>query len=351
MPATLSAELYSRIVDCVVPRRGDLARLCMVCKAFQREAEARLYGQVGLPDPRRTFIFNHAIIANERYGLYTKIFWFHPPFPNGRDPLPILPNPFWEAMQAALAKMPNLKSLTALDHAKDNGWVFDPPQPFAFQLREARLRLKWDEHLIHFLRTQPSLASLQLIDFPEPHTEETCQLPNLVTFEGSLAAGAQFFEASPLKNMHLSVHKDSLPLLATLPSTVRGLTLLEVPEEMAMSTLDLVTSRCPNLVHLGQFHFPVLKHHKFIKLLMRLPDIRSVEIDITHWMPTPILSAQRALASELKTFNPTLRLVFFWINHNKIRWLWNETKETWVSKVESNVHRAHGQHWCAGALI
>lgn len=259
MPATLSAELYSRIVDCVVPRRGDLVRLCMVCKAFQREAEVRLYGQVGLPDPRRTFLFAQAVIDNERYGPYTKVFWFHPPFPNGRDPFQILPEAFWAAFQSALAKMPNLKSLTALDHAKANSWVFDPARPFPFQLKEARLRVKWDDTFVHFLRTQTALSSLQLIDFPEPHTEETCQLPELVTFEGSLTAAAQFFATSPLRNMHLSVHKDSLPLLATLPSTIRGLTLLEVPEEMSMSALDLVSSRCPSLLHLGQFHLPVLK--------------------------------------------------------------------------------------------
>lgn len=347
MPVTLSAELYGRIAECVIPRRGDLVRLCLVCKAFQREAEIRIYGQVGLPDAHRAFIFLRTILENERYGPYVKIFWFQPPFPTGRDPLQLLPlpNPFWENFQTALTRMSNLKSFTALDHARENSWVFSPEQSFPFQLKEARLRVRWNEHIVRFLRTQQALTNLLLIDFADPETEETCQLPNLLTFEGSLAIAAQFFTSSPLRNMHLSVRKDSLPLLATLPSTLRGLTLLDVPEELAMSTLDLVTSRCPSLVHLGQLHMPVLKRHKFLELIMRLPEIRSIELDITHWMPSPMTSAQRALASELKTFNPALRLVFFWINHSRTRWLWNDVKEAWVSKVEHSVHRAQGQHW------
>ena len=66
---------------------------------------------------------------------------------------------------------------------------------------------------------------------------------------------------------------------------------------------------------------------------MRLPVLTSLEVDISHFNPPPDLTAQRALACQLRTYLPPLLFVWFRTGRNAagaksehgltVQWIWN----------------------------
>lgn len=54
---------------------------------------------------------------------------------------------------------------------------------------------------------------------------------------------------------------------------------------------------------------------------MKLNQLQVLEVEASHWDPQPShAAAQRVLASELRIFCPSLRLVVFWIGHRHTPW-------------------------------
>lgn len=258
----LSPEICSRIVRLTSSstRRGDLVTLCLTCKAFQREAEVGLYDSLAFSDPQRAHLACQTIIRNSRLGLLVHSFWFSQ---DSRRPPP-LGRAFWVAIQSALSRMHNLEYLVLFDSTFSNSWIFDPAH-IKFQLLEARLRFTWDAPLIKFLETQRGLRSLHTYDQVDearilPLRPGT--LPTLEVFDGTLMVGLQAL-TSPLTHMQMMVDKDVLPhLLTILPrlsnfhKTLRGLSLLDIPEELVSKALNVVSSACLNLQHIGLLPLP-----------------------------------------------------------------------------------------------
>jgi hypothetical protein len=268
----LSPELCGRIVELASNRRQDLLALCLTCKAFQREAEVRIYTQLVFTEPDKVLKACNTVINNERLAICVHTFWFNQ---DSRRSPPNLGQPFWSALQAALIVMPNLESLLLCDNSYANSWILDNPR-IQFRLREAKLRLTWDAHLIRFLETQASLRSLHLYDPVEEVLTGVLSpnaVPDLQTFDGSLMIGIQFLPSS-ISHLQLIVDCDAdqcLDLLARfgiVRKTLRSLSLLDIPEEAALTALKIISEVLPDLRYLGLVPYPVTNVSNFFRCLI-----------------------------------------------------------------------------------
>lgn len=256
----LSPELYGKIVDCAALRTKDLLALCLTCKAFQRAAEIRLYNHVALSEPQQTIDGCCTLIQNGRLAQHVRGFWFNPDARTCSS----LEHDFWGMIRRALIACQNMEALLISDPTFTNTWVLDCPE-FTFRLREAKLRFVYDENIIHFLESQPAIRMLHIYDFADDdilHTIRPNSLPLLETFDGTLSVGGQFI---PSKLCHLQMVIDCdmefslqlLPQLSLLRKNLRSLSLLDVPSEMSLPALDIVSQVLPNIRHLGLFPYPV----------------------------------------------------------------------------------------------
>ena len=62
---------------------------------------------------------------------------------------------------------------------------------------------------------------------------------------------------------------------------------------------------------------------------MRCYALEMVELDVSSWVPQPIETFQRMLATELRTFCPRIVYVSFWINTNQYSWFYRD--DEWSS--------------------
>jgi hypothetical protein len=264
MPGTpLPPEISRRIAQLASSRRGDLCALCLTCKAFQREAEVRLYEGISFSEPQKAHQACRTIIEHERLALLVHSFWFAQ---ESRRHLP-LGQPFWLSVKAALNRMHNLESLVLFDSSFSNTWVFDPAQ-IKFQLREAKLRFTWDASLVEFLESQSKLRALTTFDNMHDSMRvgllPGC-LPVLQVFDGSFMVGMQLVQ-SPLTHLQMIIDRehevveqvlDLLPQLSGVHKTLRGLSLLDLPEEFTSKSLKIISNACPILRHVGLIPLPV----------------------------------------------------------------------------------------------
>jgi len=365
----LSPEIVRRITQLASTRRGDLYALCLTCKAFQREAEVRLYDALLFSEPQKAHQACRTIIEHERLALLVHTFWFAQ---ESRRPLP-LGQPFWLSIRSALNRMHNLECLVLFDSSFSNTWVFDPAQ-IRFQLREAKLRFTWDVPLVRFLEMQPKLRLLATYDNLNDSMSVGLlpgRLPVLEVFDGTFMVGMQLVH-SPLTHMQLIVDRehevmeqvlDLLPQLSGVHKTLRGLSILDLPEELASKSLRIISNACPVLRHVGLIPFPVtnvrffyfltlefirpkislrFQRHKIHDSLMRLHYLRSIQLDISRWNPPPGVPAQRALAAELKVFCPTIKHVAFWIHGTRFRWHFSND---WRSQVDAHLYPQMDPMW------
>jgi hypothetical protein len=257
----LSPELCGRIVQVASNRLQDLLALCLTCKAFQREAEVRIYTQLVFTEPDKVLKACNTLMNNERLAVCVRTFWFNQ---DTRRSPPNLGQPFWSALQAALIVMPNLESLLLCDNSYANSWILDNPR-IQFRLREAKLRLTWDAHLIRFLETQTSLHSLHLYDPVEEVITGALSpnaVPDLQTFDGSLMIGIQFLPSS-ISHLQLIVDCDAdqfldiLTRFAVVRKSLRALSLLDIPEEATLGALKIISEILPDLRYLGLVPYPI----------------------------------------------------------------------------------------------
>lgn len=258
----LSPELCGRIVELSADRRRDLLSLCATCKAFQREAEIRIYTEVNLSEPDQAVIACETLVSNERLAQYVKNFCFNQEFPPRRLQDTNLGRDFWQSIQRALIAISNLEVLLISDSSYQNSWILDSPN-IIFQLREVRLRLTWDEPIVRFLETQNSLRNLHFYYFDDAlHFLQPESLPELRVFDGSLSIGMQILQSN-ITHIQLVVDCDAGPALALftrlggLRKTLRGISLLDIPDDATLPTLDVISRYLPDLRHLGLFPYPL----------------------------------------------------------------------------------------------
>lgn len=258
----LSPELCGRIVELSADRRRDLLSLCVTCKAFQREAEIRIYTDVNLSEPAQALIACHALTSNERLAQYVRNFCFNQEYPPRRSQDTNLGRDFWKTIQLALIAVCNLENLLISDASYQNSWILDSPD-IKFKLREVKLRFTWDEPIVRFLQTQTSLRNLHFYYLDEvTHHVQPQNLPELRVFDGSLTIGMQLVQSS-ITHIQLVVDCEAAPSLTLFPlfgslrKTLRGFSLLDIPDEISLPTLDIISRFLPDLRHLGLFPYPL----------------------------------------------------------------------------------------------
>lgn len=217
-----------------------------------------------LGNPNIAFKACQSIVAAERLSLYVREFYIY--HDTGRRHNMSLPLHFWQAVQAALAKMHNLEVLYVHDPAGDNTFILDPTQ-LRFRLRHAQLRLNWDEYMVDFLSKQHHLDILQVADSPdsfEPRLPPDA-LPDLRQFTGAITVATQLL-TSPLT--HMQVTCDNIPSASLMAifsrltdtrSSLRSLSILEVPDAIAVDALRTISTACPQLQYIGVLPLP-LRH-------------------------------------------------------------------------------------------
>jgi hypothetical protein len=156
--------------------------------------------------------------------------------------------------------MPNLEKLIIYDPDFVNTWIFGSPD-FPFQLSELKIRFHWDSNLVRFLHSQRKLVLLNpMAKIPVEDDIEAIQLPNLRIIDSSIFL-AQYIRTPSLTNAqfnHLPQEPERvLPILRTLPPTLRGLNLSDLPEELSSRALEIISRICPNLRHLGLLFLPI----------------------------------------------------------------------------------------------
>ncbi|KIM36539.1 hypothetical protein M413DRAFT_288418 [Hebeloma cylindrosporum] len=348
----LSPELCGKIVDFLSNRHRDLLSLSLTCKTFQREAEIRLYSCLNLTHPETTLSACDSLLSNERLALHVRIFVYNEIMDND-SPRP--GTQFWSQIQRVLIQMVNLETLILSDLSYSNSWIFGTPN-IQFRLREVRLRFAWDAYVMQFFESQTNLRSIHFHDSLDredviPQISPQA-LPNLQLFDGSMIIGFQLLSFSPLTHLQLIVdceHEAVLEILshfATLRKTLRGLSLLDIPEEITHRALDIISRGIPEIRHLGLFPYPVNARHEFHEVLMRMHSLQSIELDVGRWNPPPYAKpSQRVLISELCLFCPSLKVVMLWMGHTRARWAW--VNNQWHSFIDPRQLPQHSNVWCS----
>ncbi|KIL61922.1 hypothetical protein M378DRAFT_13243 [Amanita muscaria Koide BX008] len=342
-----SPDICRRIAYWVYPRSADLASLCRTCKAFQREAEVRLYENMAFSDPSTAYLACRTIILQSRYGPFVRLFWFNQ---ESRRQSQTLPHSFWVAIQDALSRMSNLDALHLSDNTFSNSWILDP-EHFTFQLSEAKLRFAWDEYTVNFLQNQHRLRVLQLIDQMDDVVRLQIQpsaLPFLQVFDGNLLIGVQFLTC-PLTHIQLAVDMEGsqalelLPRLALAHKTLHAVNILSLPEDVSARALCILANSCPLLRHVGILHLPIVHRQKFYHALMQMHYVRTIELDVHRWQPLPSPAAQRAVVTEIRTYRPTIQHVVLWVGQTRIRWILQGSE--WFQRVDNNQHPQGSVLW------
>lgn len=248
---------------------SDLLSLCRVCKAFQRAAQAKLFESVILRDPQTTYIACQSINAkNGRLGAFVRRFWMFQDHRRMRDIRSPIPRYVWEEIHNALKNMINLESLHIQDPTASNSWIIAPPS-LEFQLLEATIGFAWDANVVAFLQTQNRLRFLHSLDSTEdgpPCPVPSDALQSLQSYNGSILVANELCR-SPLVHLQVMLDEESAPLmlhvLSDLGNTrknLRSLSILYMPEDMVLETLQLVSKSAfaTSLRYLGLLPLPIL---------------------------------------------------------------------------------------------
>ena len=258
---SLSPEICKRIVQ-NSHYWQDVLALCLTCKAFQKDAEVKLYSQLQFTDPRRAVLACNTLLDNERLALHVRGFWFNQQ--NDRQRPTNLGREFWSLIQKTLIAMSNLEALVLCDRSYANGWVLEHPG-IQFKLKEAKLWFVWNAALTAFLDRQDTLQTFHFVDSLDVinHQVTPNALPCLRIFDGTLMVTMQLLSC-PLVHLQVIVDADSNPAIVLLQQlghlrkTLTSLNLLDVPEEWSTRFLGTVSLALPDLKHIGIFPYPIV---------------------------------------------------------------------------------------------
>lgn len=265
--AQLPPEVLSAIASYATPR--DLLVLSRTSKGLQRAAEPRIYETVILRDAQSVFVGCHALLARDAYrGPYVKRLFIYQDAQRvtGRNNFTNAPPQIWLAIQQTLTKTVNLERLLLHDPTCSHSWMLDH-EDIKFQLRDAQLRLPWDEPMVSFLQTQHKLLSLSTEDAREDgplYPLAPSALPVLEIYSGPLLVVAELL-GSPLMRLQMKADDDTAPLIPTIVSdlarimkTLRNLCILGLPEELSLEVVHLVSTAvfAPHLHYLGILPLP-----------------------------------------------------------------------------------------------
>lgn len=75
--------------------------------------------------------------------------------------------------------------------------------------------------------------------------------------------------------------------------------------------------------------------------------LRTIQVDLGHWVPQPQIMSQRAIAAEIKMYRPSVSCVVFWIHNSKFRW--DYVQNEWRYHIDTQHHPPNDQTWYLGS--
>lgn len=349
-----SPEVWSRIVRWT--RRSDLVALCLTCKTLQREAEVKLYEVIMSGNIQITSRACQSIVSQPRLGSYVRSFGF---FQDSRRSQQEISEQFWGTLQLALSKMRSLEYLFIQDPSFANSWILGDIAHMPFQLLEAKLLFYWDAHLVKFLESQNKLKNLHTIDGPANNASLQLvagSLSELRVFDGPLAAAEPIvLVATTLTHLQVALEKNSeadvlalIPKLSHVTASLRALSILHLPEALAMEAFRSIATTCPQLRHIGTIPLPLpsKNSNRFHRALMAVNQLRILEVDVTSWTPQPTGILQRVFAAEIRIYCPSIEYICF--GAGATRTLWMVDGNDWSCHSETGQHSQFDALWKAG---
>lgn len=277
-------------------RASDLPSLCLATKSLSAAATRRLYYSLVLTNPSSALLACETVANTPRVAAHVRGLVL------GRGAPPV-----WRALQRALEFVPHLEALALDARGMQLSWVF--PRTPSFHLRDLRLGIPWDAQVAAFVRTQPSLRALWVLEIAENYSPCVNSEPQSRTSTGATGTGGETQVVAEIDDAPTEMNTMDLPLLATVecplriahafacsplthlqvlgeateaaaasaigrsPSddarlrqlilrlararaTLRSLSLHDVPEARTADTIALVARHCPQLRYLGILSLP-----------------------------------------------------------------------------------------------
>ncbi|KAG5642991.1 hypothetical protein DXG03_001807 [Asterophora parasitica] len=346
----LTLEAYRNIVK-YIKNRADVATLCRVSKSFQYACEHVLYNTLYMRDIRDTMSLCTTLAGQPRLAVLVDALTIslsddendsdYDDSNRGTDSdieSMSLPDDYWPLIADALQKTTQLHYLNihiTINTPKATAWIFNK---CTFRLRRFHCDLDWDYHLVAFLNTQVDLDYLYIFDYNEtasatPTTNlssllslsllpDTHSLPNLSSLECTFSEAAiAIVPGRPITRLktcfsrsHIYEKRAEMELLfSKIQLSTRLLRSLDIAdstysEGFSMELLTCIVRCCETtdeLRYIGTLVLPIMGKE-------------CVEVEVSEWVPAPDSPAAfRALASEMRLYNPFVSRVVFVNDFNR----------------------------------
>ncbi|KAI0369412.1 hypothetical protein BV20DRAFT_1020809 [Pilatotrama ljubarskyi] len=333
----LPPDACSLIVKYVADSRSTLVALCTVSKQFQVAAERALYNTLHLKEYDLTITVCRLLARSPRLAGLVVALSVYAQEEDSDDVSEEseLPDDYWNALADALRSVTRLRFLNfhfSGGGQTDKAWILDGCM---FQLRTFHCDLAWDASLQSFLATQSRLSDLYLADYQSlaiaPPISTSVFLPRLSVLECTFSeAAAALVPDRPVcrvktcfTHSRLEEKRTELQIVvASLRQSKRRLRALDIADssynaDFSLELLSHVTSHqslCTDLRYIGTLVLPVAGQQRleFYGYLMRLPQLRCIEVDVSDWDPPPThAAALRALTHELRLYCPSVTSVVY----------------------------------------
>ncbi|RDX48764.1 hypothetical protein OH76DRAFT_1472247 [Lentinus brumalis] len=346
------ADACSLIVNYVSDSRPTLVALCTLNKQFQIPAERALYNTLHLRGHDATITVCRVLSSTPRAAMLVVALSVYGQEEahddDDSESEEFEPSDeYWGSLRDALRRTTRLRFLNLYFSGggeTDKAWVLDG---CSFQLRTFHCDFTWDRHLTAFLSSQSRLADLFLADFREPATAATppdgmaldlptgistsAFLPKLSILECTFSeAAVALVPERPVARVKTCFTHSRLEekctevraIVGALRRSKKRLRALDMADssytaDFSLELLSLLTADaffCGELRYLGTLVFPVdgRKRLEFYGFLMRIPQLRCIEVDVSDWDPPPThTAALRALTCELRLYCPFITTVVF----------------------------------------
>ncbi|KAI8986256.1 hypothetical protein BD414DRAFT_416677, partial [Trametes punicea] len=326
------------IVTYVADSRSTLVSLCTVSKQFQNAAERALYSKLELKGYSFTVAVCEVLARVPRLAILVislSVYGEDEDSDDGSEEDEDPPDDYWNTLASALKCTTRLRALSFYFSGggqPETAWILEG---CSFQLRTFHCDLSWDAHLQSFLATQSRLSDLYLADYQPlaitPIISTPAFLPKLAILECTFSeAATALVPDRPVcriktcfTHSKLEEKRTELQILAaSLRQSKKRLRALDIADSSYDTgfSLELLAriandpALCSELRYLGTLVLPVEGQQRleFYGYLIRLPQLRCIEVDVSEWDPPPThAAALRALTHELRLYCPSVASVVF----------------------------------------
>ncbi|KAF8580636.1 hypothetical protein K439DRAFT_1636876 [Ramaria rubella] len=368
MAIPLPLEICRHIVDHLHPMYDNptLAILARTSRSLHPIAERQLYNSLYLLGARLLYAVLQSFTSRPILASYPRQIYVRP---SERERTP---QNYWSQLSELLkvgGASLELLCIIGNDHDASYSWVLRSMRDAHGNLAVLRCPFWWDTEIATFLESDGArgLTRLETGDIPGG-AEGTQQVPSAITLHRDAAANLTIIEAPPSALMllvpgrpitHVRLRLGPATTLHTLPpvdhlladclarsTAPKGVIAVDVGdlthahrmETYSLELMELVPRFLPNLRFIGTVNYPWLKDipvgvystTRLHKPLIRLPELHTLELVVSHIHPSVDSYWELATASELRIFSTSLRELVFYKGYDRHRWVWVESESDFV---------------------